>query len=229
VRQPLALALIATDPRHREELTQLLDLLADELNVKSVRFVAEEGELVTYRLLPANRVLGPKYGQQFPLVRKALSEIDAGKAVTTLHAGQPLQLQLADGTEVALAPDEVLIQSQAREGFGVAGEGGLVVALDTTITPELELEGLAREVVRRVQELRKQADYALTDRIEVEYRAEGKLREALTEYGSVIADEVLADHLKAAEMPAGDTSLQDEIDGCAVTLGVRRILGPAQS
>ncbi len=229
VRQPLALALIATDPRHREELTQLLDLLADELNVKSVRFVAEEGELVTYRLLPANRVLGPKYGQQFPLVRKALSEIDAGKAVTTLHAGQPLQLQLADGTEVALAPDEVLIQSQAREGFGVAGEGGLVVALDTTITPELELEGLAREVVRRVQELRKQADYALTDRIEVEYRAEGKLREALTEYGSVIADEVLADHLKAAEMPAGDTSLQDEIDGCAVTLGVRRIGGPAQS
>ncbi len=229
VRQPLALALIATDPRHREELTQLLDLLADELNVKSVRFVAEEGELVTYRLLPANRVLGPKYGQQFPLVRKALNEIDAGKAVTTLHAGQPLPLQLADGTEVALAPDEVLIQSQAREGFGVAGEGGLVVALDTTITPALELEGLAREVVRRVQELRKQADYALTDRIEVEYRAEGKLREALAEYGSVIADEVLADHLKAVEMPAGDTSLQDEIDGCAVTLGVRRILGPAQS
>ncbi len=94
VRQPLALALIATDPRHREELTQLLDLLADELNVKSVRFVAEEGELVTYRLLPANGSWGPSTVSSSLWCAK-LSTIDAGKAVTTLHAGQPLPLQLA--------------------------------------------------------------------------------------------------------------------------------------
>ncbi len=152
--------------------------------LKTVRFVAEEGELVTYRLLPETRVLGPKFGQRFPLVRRALNEVDSGKAVALLHAGQALKLTLIDGSQAILAPDEVLIQSQAREGFGVAGEGGLVVALDTTITPKLELEGLAREVVRRVQELRKQADYVLTDRVAVRYRTEGKLRDALATYGT---------------------------------------------
>ncbi len=222
VRQPLAQALIATDPRHREELTQLLDLLADELNVKTVSFVAEEDELVAYHLLPANRVLGPKFGQQFPQVRKALAEIDASRAVAMLHKGQALPLTLDDGSQVLLAPDEVLIQSQAREGFGVAGEGGLVVALDTKITPELELEGLAREIVRRVQELRKQADYALTDRVDVEYRAEGKLRDALDVYSGTIADEVLADHVLPVAAPTGDLTLDDEVDGFAVTLAVRR-------
>ena len=222
VRQPLSQALIATDPRHREELTQLLDLLADELNVKTVTFVAQEGELVTYRLLPVNRVLGPKYGQQFPMIRKALTEVEAGKAVATLHAGNPLDLTLADGSEISLAPEEVLVQTQAREGFGVAGEGGLVVALDTQITPELELEGLAREVVRRVQELRKQADYDLTDRVRVEFKAEGKLAEAIDVYRSGIADEVLADEMVAVAAPAGDATLEDEVDGYAIALAVRR-------
>ncbi|MGC9522011.1 MAG: isoleucine--tRNA ligase [Anaerolineae bacterium] len=223
VRQPLAEALIATDPRHRAELTQLLDLLADELNVKDVTFVEEEGELVAYRLLPVNRVLGPKYGRRFPLVRKALDEIDAAQAVEKINADESLELTLEDGSEVTLAPDEVLVQTHAREGFGVAGEGGLVVALDTTITPELEQEGLAREIVRRVQELRKQADYDLTDRVRVEYKAEGSLAEAIKSHGEAIKDEVLADTLEAVDAPSGDEVLEDDVDGLAVTLAVQRI------
>jgi isoleucyl-tRNA synthetase len=222
VRQPLAQALIATDPRRREELSQLLDLLADELNVKEVTFVEEEGELVAYRLLPVNRVLGPKFGKQFPLVRKALVEADAAKAVATLNAGEPLALTLSDGTAIELAPDEVLVQTEAREGFGVAGEGGLVVALDTTITSELEAEGLAREIVRRVQELRKQADYALTDRVVVTYKADGDLASAIETYRDAIADEVLADALEATDAPSGDEVLEDTVDRYAVVLGVRR-------
>ncbi len=223
VRQPLAQALIAADPRRREELTQLLDLLADELNVKDVTFVKEEGELVAYRLLPLNRVLGPKFGKQFPLVRKALTEVDARKAVATVHAGDALTLTLSDGSEVALAPDEVLIQTEAREGFGVAGEGGLVVALDTVITPELASEGLAREVVRRVQELRKQADYNLIDRVDVAYAAEGDLLDAIRTHEGLIADEVLADRLVRSDAPDGDEVLQDEVDGRRLTLAVRRV------
>ncbi|MCD6284825.1 MAG: isoleucine--tRNA ligase, partial [Anaerolineae bacterium] len=222
VRQPLAQALIAADPRRRQELTQLLDLLADELNVKRIAFVEEEGELVAYRLLPVNRVLGPKFGKNFPKVRKALAELNAGEAVATLNAGKPLEMALDGNTVVVLAPDEVLVQTHAREGFGVAGEGGLVVALDTAITPELRLEGLAREIVRRVQELRKQADYDLTDRITVTYRAEGELAAALGAYGSDIADEVLADEIRAVEAPSGDRLLEDQVDGCALTLAVTR-------
>ena len=222
VRQPLAQALIAADPRRRQELTQLLDLLAAELNVKRITFVEEEGELVAYRLLPVNRVLGPKFGKSFPKVRKALAELNAGEAVATLNAGKPLEMTLDDGTVIALAPDEVLVQTHAREGFGVADDGGLLVALDTAITPELKLEGLAREIVRRVQELRKQAGYDLTDRITVTYKAEGELAAALETYGSDIADEVLANEIKAVDAPSGDGLLEDQVDGCALTLAVTR-------
>ncbi len=226
VRQPLAEALIAADPRRRKRLDQLLDLLADELNVRDVTFVEKEDELVSYRLLPVNRTLGPKYGARFPLVRKALSELDAAPAVARLEAGKELELTLDDGTEVSLAPEEVLVQSRAREGFGVAGEGGLVIALDTTITPELAQEGMAREVVRRIQELRKQADYDLTDRIRVEYRAVGELDAAIDAHREAIADEVLADTLVEVAHPSGDRVLKDKIDGFAVTLAVRRMGDP---
>ncbi|MBN1878133.1 MAG: isoleucine--tRNA ligase [Anaerolineae bacterium] len=224
VRQPLARALIATDPRRRKELNQLLDLLADELNVKEVDFVDEEGELVEYKLLPLNRVLGPKFGKQFPQVRKALEKLAAAAAVACLQAGEKLHLTLADSSEVTLEPEEVLVQSQAREGYGVAGEGGLVVALDTAVTPELEREGLAREIVRRVQDLRKQADYDLTDRIVVQYRAVGKLAEAMTAQAKVIAAEVLADVLEAVDTPAGDVVTEVDVEGDAVVLAVKRSL-----
>ncbi|MBN2002477.1 MAG: isoleucine--tRNA ligase [Anaerolineae bacterium] len=223
VRQPLARALIAADPRRREELLQLLDVLADELNVKDIAFVAEEGELVEYKLLPLNRVLGPKFGKQFPLLRQALDKLDAAQAVAQLHAGQSLTLALSDGGEAVLAPDEVIVQSHSREGYGVAGEGGLVVALDTIVTPELEQEGLAREIVRRVQDLRKQADYNLTDHIFVQYKASGKLGEAIRAQAGTIAGEVLADRLEAVELPAGDKVLSEELEGDTVVLAVRRV------
>jgi isoleucyl-tRNA synthetase len=166
-------------------------------------------------------VLGPKFGRRFPLVRKALNAIDAGQAVAQINAGQSLTLTLDDGSEATLASDEVLVQTHAREGFGVAGEGGLVVALDTAITPELALEGLAREVVRRVQELRKQADYDLTDRVRVTYKAGGQLAQAIERYGDVIADEVLAAEIVAVDTPTGDEVLEDEVDGEPLVLGVQ--------
>lgn len=222
VRQPLARALIAADPRRREELSQLLDVLADELNVKDIAFVAEEGELVEYKLLPLNRVLGPKFGKQFPLLRQALDSLDTARAVAQLHAGQSLTLALSDGGEAVLAPDEVIVQSHSREGYGVAGEGGLVVALDTAVTPELEQEGLAREVVRRVQDLRKQADYNLADHIFVQYKASGKLGEAILAQTAVIAGEVLANRLEAVESPDGDKVLSEELEGDTLVLAVRR-------
>ena len=223
VRQPLARALIATDPRRREILEQLLDLLADELNVKEVVFVDEEGELVQYQLLPMNRVLGPKFGPLFPQVRKALAEIPAAEAVARLNAGQALQLTLQDGSEVTLSESEVLVQTKAKEGFGVAGEGGLVIALDTTVTPLLEQEGLAREMVRRIQELRKQADYNLTDRIAVQYNTGGKLLAALQTFENAVADEVLAGTLTYVESPQGDQVLEDEVDGNHLLLAVQRL------
>jgi isoleucyl-tRNA synthetase len=206
----------------RSNLEQLLDLLADELNVKEVVFVEEESELVQYQLLPLNRVLGPKFGPRFPLVRKALASLPAAKAVALLNAGQVLKLKLEDGSDVYLNHDEILVQTKAREGYGVAGEGGLVVALDTALTPLLEEEGLARELVRRIQELRKQADYNLTDRIVVQINTEGKLLAALKTFEKAITDEVLASRLQLVESPQGDQVLEDNVDGHHLLLAVKQ-------
>ncbi|MEA3308158.1 MAG: class I tRNA ligase family protein [Chloroflexota bacterium] len=223
VRQPLARAIIATDPRRRQVLSHLLELLADELNVKEVQFVEKAGDLVTYNLLPVNRVLGPKFGCRFPLIRKALSKLAAAGVVANLNAGKLLQLTLEDGHEVTLDPSEVLVRTKARAGYGVAGAGGLVVALDTEISEVLEQEGLAREIIRRVQELRKQADYQLTDRISVQYHTEGVLAETLTAFADKIASEVLADRLESTATPCGAEVLTDEIAGTAITLAVERV------
>ncbi len=222
VRQPLGRALIAAEARRREALGRLLELLADELNVKEVGFVERESDLVTYKLLPLNKTLGPRFGARFPLVRKALAEVDASAAAARLHAGETLSVTLEDGTVAELAPEDVLIQSQAREGYGVAGEGGLVVALDTAMTPELIAEGLAREVIRRVQDLRKEAGYELTDRVVVQAKADGALAEALQSFRDLISGEVLADVVELVEAPEGDQKLEDKVEGQVLVLAVRK-------
>jgi isoleucyl-tRNA synthetase len=122
-----------------------------------------------------------------------------------------------------LGYDEVIVQAYPKEGLEAAGSQGLVVALDTEITPELAQEGLAREIVRRIQDLRKQADYQLTDRIVVRYAAEGGLTEAIVEYADEIKDEVLAAALEAVEDPTGDEVLEDEVEGHDLTLAVERV------
>ena len=222
VRQPLARAVIAADPRRRRELKELLGLLAEELNVKTVDFVEQESKLVQYKLLPLNRVLGPKFGKRFPLVRRALARLSGSETVAQLKAGHALHLPLDNGDEVTVAPEEVLIQTHAREGFGVAGEKGLVVALDTVLTPSLVQEGLAREVIRRIQDLRKRAGYALSDRIKVTYHADEALDAAIRAFHGLISLEVLADALESVELPTGDLTLEDTIAGHAITLAVQK-------
>jgi isoleucyl-tRNA synthetase len=156
------------------------------------------------------------------MIRKVLSELPAAEAVARLNAGLSLPLTLQDGSQVSLNQEEVLVQTRAKEGFGVAGEGGLVVALDTALTPLLEQEGLARELIRRVQEMRKQADYNLTDRIVVQYNADGKLLAAIETFEGEIADEVLASKLEFVESPQGDRTLEDKVGGHRLLLAVKR-------
>jgi isoleucyl-tRNA synthetase len=143
--------------------------------------------------------------------------------VAQFDAGQSITLALEDGTTVELAPDEVLVRSHAREGYGVAGEGELVIALDMEITPELAQEGLAREIVRRIQDLRKQADYDLADRIAVQYCADPQVAEAIAAQRQAIADEVLADAIEAVDEPTGDKVEATEVDGEHIVLAVRRV------
>jgi isoleucyl-tRNA synthetase len=231
LRQPLACALIHLESGAGELDEELLALVQDELNVKQVTFVDDASDLVTYRLLPDNKVLGPRFGKGFPAVRAALAEQDPLVAVKRLRAGLPLRLELAlgeaagdEGEEVELAPEEVLVQEEPREGLAVASERGVTVAVDVVVTPELAAEGLAREVVRRVQNLRKEAGFNLDDRIVTTYQAEGELAEAIEAWRDFVAAETLSVELKAGSPDEeGATVSEDQVGGHRLRLSVRQV------
>jgi isoleucyl-tRNA synthetase len=177
---------------------------------------------VTYRLLPDNKKLGPKFGARFPALRKALAEADAAAIVATIRAGQPATVSSGENT-FELAPDEILVTPQPREGFAVASEAGVVVALDTALTPELTREGLARDVVRRIQDLRKKADFAISDHIVATAQTEGELKAAIEAWAGAIKAETLSDALHFGAPQAGAVIDQDNLDGMPLTLGVSRV------
>jgi isoleucyl-tRNA synthetase len=221
LRQPLARALVHLESGAGELSDELMAVVQDELNVKKVEFVDAAGELVTYQLLPNNKVLGPLFGSRFPAVRKALSELDPAVAVKRLKASLPLSIQVEE-EEIELAPDQILVQEQPQEGLTVASEKGVTVALDIVLTPDLVAEGLARDVIRRVQNLRKEAGFNLDDRIVTLYQAEGKLAEAIEACRDLIAAETLSVDLRAGPPGEGATVSKERIGDHALTLGIRK-------
>jgi isoleucyl-tRNA synthetase len=221
VRQPLARAMAYVSDARAELSDELVDIVADELNVKSFEFVEEEGRLVSYRLLPDNRLLGPKFGPKFPKVRAALAASDAGQAARRVQAGLPVTLTV-EGETVELAPEEILVQTEPAEGLAVASDRGVTVAVDAAITPELRAEGLAREVVRRVQTMRKDAGYNIEDRITTWYATDGDLLEVIGRWRDYIQAETLSTDLVAGEPPADAYTETHQIDGASISLGVRR-------
>ena len=221
VRQPLASAFVHLEST--DELgDELVDLVQDELNVKRLEFVETIEDLLTYRLLPNNKVLGPRFGKRFPAVRAALAELDVASALRRLEAGLPIQLAVG-GEAVELARDDVLVQTNPREGLAVAYDRGVTVGVDTVLTPELVTEGLARDVVRRVQNLRKAAGFNLDDRIITTYQADETLAAAIEAWREAIAAETLSVALRAGRPGAEATVGKDPVGGHPITLGVQRV------
>jgi isoleucyl-tRNA synthetase len=203
VRQPLAEAAFAVGSA--EELhvvSAYADLIADELNVKAVRALGAAGEAVAYALNPLPKQLGQKHGGRFPKIRAALLKLDPEPAAKSLLAGRPVAIEV-DGQTVEVLPEDVEVRMNAREGLAVLGEGSYLAALKTTLTPELVREGLAREFVRRVQDLRKKAGFDIADRIITYYTATPQLVKAIVALADYIKGETLSVELVAGPAPQG--------------------------
>jgi len=224
VRQPLARALVHLEPSVGALDEELWALVQDELNVKAVTQVAQAESLLTYLVMPNNALLGPRFGARFPAVRAALAAQDPMAVARRVRAGLPVHL-MVDGEKVELAPEEVLVQEKPKEGLAVASERGVTVAVDVVLTPELRAEGLAREVVRRIQNLRKDAGFELDDRIVTVCGAEGDLAEAIAAWREYIAAETLSVELRAGEPEPGMATAEDRVDGHPLRLGIRRVAG----
>jgi len=221
LRQPLSKTIVVVADANRPSVERMREVIADELNVKEVDLVANEAELVTYKLLPDNKKLGPKYGGRFPVVRRALADADANRVVAAIRSGSPAVIGSGEDT-FELAPDEILVTPQPREGFAVASEAGIVVALDTHLTPELVQEGLARDVVRRIQELRKKADFAISDRILTAVHTEGAVQAAIQAWIDYIKTETLSDEVRF-EPPGLESTVEEaSLDGTPLVIGVTR-------
>lgn len=219
LRQPLADALIRLrNPGERAAVERLVDLVADELNVKAVRLVAEDSALATYEVRPEPRLLGSRYGPLFPRIR-AEARARSAELGPRLRAGEAVVLTV-DGQEIGLRPEEVEVRLVGRQGYSLAEEGGYVVAVSTTVGDALRREGLAREVVRRIQVMRKEADLRLEAPIEAYFVADAELSRVLQEWAGYIGEETLSRRLVEGRPPANAHVERQRVDGHAITLGI---------
>ncbi len=224
LRQPLARAFVHLDtPIDLRE--ELITLVQDELNVKEVVFTQELSDLISYRLLPDSQKLGPRFRDRFPAVKDALESIDDPvQTQGRLAADLPIHVEVK-GETIELAPDEVLVRRESREGLAVGSQHGVTVAVDIEITSELAAEGLARDVVRRVQNLRKEADFSLDDRIVTAYEAEEELAEAIDAWRDYIAEETLSVEVREVDPESDDVDvmIEDQVEGHWLKIGVRKV------
>ena len=215
-RQPLGRAVVHVSGPG-PDLSPLSDLVADELNVKEVRFADSAEAFGGWVAKPDFRALGPRLGRRVQAVAQALA--GAPELAERLAAGEPVELDVDDGPPVSIGPDDVQLARDVRSGLGVGAEGGLTVALELEVTPELRMEGLAREVIRAAQDARKAAGLAVTDRIVLGVDASGDVRDALDAHRDDVAAETLATAIE--DRSVSDRPYEVEIDGTRVAVSVR--------
>ena len=222
VRQPLGRMQIAVPAGVRSRaLDELLELLRLEVNVKSVEIVSSDTELVRLRARPNFRTLGKRYGKRTPRVAEAAARLTP-EQLRGLEQGTEATIEV-DGEPAVFLPEDVVVEREVASDWVVASEGPLVVALDPHLNDELRREGTAREVVNRIQRLRKEAGYAYTDRIGVWMDGGPPVLEAVRAHADFIRGETLARRLElGARAPAPDLEQQVEIDGHGVVVGVQR-------
>ena len=218
-RQPLGRALIGAAGFEGLPF-ELRSLIAAELNVASLSVLS--GELVDYVVKPNFRALGHRFGRETPVVAAAIGAAPAADVAAAVMAGGTVSVPLPSGSVVTVGLDDVIVTQTPRAGWAVATDAGETVAIDTTITPELRREGLAREVVRLIQEARKSDGLDVTDRIVLRWSVRSAdLAEALTEHAGLIAGEVLAVEFGPVEADEAEAELGDAREHVDAELGLR--------
>ncbi|TMK41266.1 MAG: isoleucine--tRNA ligase [Actinobacteria bacterium] len=219
LRQPLRAGVVVATGSEREAIERLSSIVAGELNVKELRFVAGAEELGRYEVRPNYRSLGPRFGKSMPRVADAVAALDAGAVAEAMGAGRPVGLSV-DGREHELSAQDLQLVLAPPEGYAVEREGSHAVALELELDPALEREGLAREVVHAVQSARKAAGLAVEDRIVLDLGGDAELVAAARDHQAYVAGETLAVELS---FNGGGTEPESTvIDGRELLIGLRR-------
>ncbi|MGL5716619.1 MAG: isoleucine--tRNA ligase [Paraclostridium sp.] len=214
VRQPIQKVLV--DGKFESTISDVIDLIKEELNVKDVVFAKDLGEYMNFILKPNFKVLGPVLGAKMKFFAGALNKLNPGEIVPKLEAGESIAVDI-DGEEFNFNKEHVLINISAKEGFNVTMENNLFVILDTTLTEALINEGYAREFISKIQQLRKANDFDVLDNIQIDYCSDEEISKAVTEYGEYIKSETLAIEINRVEDESIEKhNLNDHMTGIKV-------------
>ncbi|MBK5230703.1 MAG: isoleucine--tRNA ligase, partial [Thermoleophilia bacterium] len=220
LRQPLAEAVVVAADDEREAIGRFEGLIADELNVKSIRYVTDADELARVELKPNFKALGPRLGKNMPLAKDAIGALDAAAAAAKLKNGETVGLSIG-GDEIQLSADDVQVVLAPPDGYQLEREGTHAVALDLTITDELKREGLARAVVHAVQTARKDAGLAVEDRIVLRLGGSDVLLDATRAHSEHIAGETLATALDVGDAEFDDGAVVT-VEGLELRIALRK-------
>ena len=217
-RQPIGKMYVKAD----HELSPFyVEIIEDELNVKRVTFTQDVREFTSYTFKPQLKTVGPKYGKQLNNIRKALTEVDGNEAMDTLKAKGCLTFDF-DGTQVVLSEEDLLIDVSQKEGYVTEADNTVTVVLDANLTDELIEEGFVRELVSKIQTMRKEAGFEVVDHITVYEQDNDRLAGLMKAYETAIKTDVLADEIRIGQM---DGYTKDwNINGEQVRLGVKKIM-----
>ncbi len=219
VRQPLRRAVIVATAAEQASIEAQADLVKAELNVKELEFVGEASDLVSHRVRPDYRALGPRFGKLMPQVVAAVEALDAEHVAAAIEAGGEVGISV-DGKDHTLAPADLSLAMEPLEGYQVEAEAGHAVALALELDEDLRREGLAREIVHAVQNARKESGLDVSDRIELRLGGDDELLEAAREHQAYVAGEVLATGV-SYDRPDPD-AVRATIDGRELSIGVVR-------
>ena len=200
---------------------EMAEVICDELNVKKLLTAQDISQFARYEVKPQLRTLGPKYGKLIGAIRQRLADLgdEATVLVNTVNEGKTYTLDV-EGRQVQLTADDLLISSANAEGYCVASDHGVTVVLNTVLTDDLVEEGLEREIVSKIQTMRKESGFVVTDHIEINYKAEDKLNAVFERFASEIMKDTLADSLTAGD--GGQFVKQWDVNGLPLTLGLTK-------
>ena len=216
-RQPLSCLYVKSENAPGEAGQEII---REELNVKAVQTVEDTAAFSSYSFKPQLKTVGPKYGKQLNEIREALTELDGNAAFTELQEKGAITLPLPSG-EVVLAEEDLLIDIKQQEGYYTLSDRGVTVVLDTTLTAELIEEGFVREIISKLQTMRKEAGFDVTDHIAVYVKDNEKVGELVLRNAEIIREDVLAESI---ELEAADGFVREwDINGEKVTLGVKKL------
>ena len=218
-RQPLSKIFVCSE--RKTELSEgLLEIAKDELNVKAVEYLKDATKFVTYKIKPQLKTLGPKYGALLGKVRKFLEVCDANAVVSTVKSGSTYKTEF-EGAEFEFALDDLLISTESAEGFIASSDMGITVVMDTTVTEELKAEGIEREIISKIQTMRKEAGFEVVDRIIVNYLTDDAGIENAFINGKDLKAVVLADSVNKGEAQGFKKEL--DINGAACTVIIAKV------